>query len=346
MKPLQLAVVGVGSLGQHHARILADMDGVDLVGVVDPRPQQGQQIADRFGTTWHDDFRGLPSSIDGVVIATPTIYHRGPAEHFLQAGVATLVEKPLAANLDDACHLHQLAEDFGTTLQVGHVERFNPAFEEAQARCGELMYVRCQRASPYTFRSTDIGVVHDLMIHDIDLVLPLFGRMPTSVESFGAVVVGPHEDTAMARLRMANNAIVDITSSRMAPEAERSMQIWGTHGCLHVDLQTRQLKCWRPSSEVFANPGLIQAVAAATPNPLTLKDRVFGEWIVEDLIQANDRDALTAELLEFTAAIRGDVVPRVSGRSAVEAMQVADSVLTSLTTWSWQSSLGSDRAAA
>lgn len=346
MKRLQIAVVGVGSLGQHHARILAAMDAVELAGVVDSRPEQGQQIAGRFGTTWHSGIDGLPSTLDGVVIATPTVHHRASAERFLRAGIATLVEKPLAATLKDAQFLRQVAEESGAILQVGHVERFNPAFEDTQARCGDIMYIRCQRVSPYTFRSTDIGVVHDLMIHDIDLVLALLGRMPESVESFGAIVVGPHEDTAMARLRMPNNTIVDITSSRMAPQAERSLQIWGTHGCLNVDLQRRKLSSWGPSTDVAANPGLIQAIAAATPDPLSLKDRVFGEWIVEETFQADDRDALTAELSEFAAAIRGDTVPRVTGRDAVRAMQVADSVLQNLTCWSWQNRSGAQRAAA
>lgn len=333
-----MAVVGVGSLGQHHARILAGMDGVDLVGVVDPRPDQGQQIAERFDTQWYSDVSELPKGLDGAVIATPTIYHVEPAQYFLKSGIATLVEKPLAANLASANQLHELAQEHDTVLQVGHVERFNPAFEEAQKVCGDVKYLRCQRVSPYTFRSTDIGVVHDLMIHDIDLALALTGRMPESVEAFGAVAIGPHEDCAVARLRMAGGAIVDITSSRMAPQAERSLQIWGSGGCVNVDLHARTLTSWQPSAAVAANPGVIQAIAAATPNPLSLKDRVFGEWVEENTVQASDRDALTAELCEFTEAIRGERTPRVSGREAVQAMLVANDVLNSLTRWSWQDS--------
>lgn len=339
MNDLKMAVVGVGSLGQHHARILSDMNGVQLVGVVDPRREQGQQIAERFSTSWCADIRDLPADLNGVVIATPTIFHLEPAKHFLKAGIATLVEKPLAANLADADQLREVAEEHGAILQVGHVERFNPAFEEASKLCGDVKYLRCQRVSPYTFRSTDIGVVHDLMIHDIDLALALTGRMPESVEAFGTVTVGPHEDCVVARLRMAGGTIVDITSSRMAPQAERTLQIWSNKGCLNVDLQARTLTSWEPSADVAANPGMIQAIAATTANPLTLKDRVFGEWVEERTIQASDRDALTAELEEFAAAIRSEVTPRVSGREAVQAMLVADEVLSSLTTWSWQEPL-------
>ena len=346
MNDLRMAVVGVGSLGQHHARILAGMDGVTLIGVVDPRRGQGLQIAAQFATKWHAEVQELPHDLDGVIIATPTVSHVEPAEYFLTSGVATLVEKPLAASLSDAKVLATLAEESGTLLQVGHVERFNPAFQEAQASCGVVRYLRCQRVSPYSFRSTDIGVVHDLMIHDIDLALALTGHMPESVEAFGAVTIGPHEDCAVARLRMPGHTIVDITSSRMAPQAERTLQIWSSRGCLSVDLQSRTLTSWEPSRTVACSPGMIQAIVAATPNPLSLKDRVFGEWIEERTVQASDHDALTAELQEFTSAIRGESTPRVTGREAVQAMQVADDVLRSLNRWSWQDAVSTGSRAA
>jgi predicted dehydrogenase len=135
---------------------------------------------------------------------------------------------------------------------------------------------------------------------------------------------------------MPGGTIVDITSSRMAPQAERTMQIWSDRGCLNVDLHARTLTSWEPSAAIAANPGMIQTIAATTPNPLSLKDRVFGEWIEERTIQASDHDALTAELEEFASAIRGEVRPRVAGHEAIQAMLVADQVLSSLTTWSWQ----------
>ena len=341
-----MAVVGVGSLGQHHARILSGMDGVRLAGVVDANAAQGQTIAARYATKWYPEVHALPHNLDGVVIATPTVSHVKPAEFFLQSGVATLVEKPLAANLTDAKYLHVKADENQALLQVGHVERFNPAFQEAQKYCADIKYLRCQRVSPYSFRSTDIGVVHDLMIHDIDLALALTGCMPDAVEAFGAVAVGPHEDCAVARLRMPRGTIVDITSSRMAPKAERSLQIWSSRGCLLVDLQARTLTSWQPSPAIASNPAMVQAMAAATSDPLTLKDRVFGEWIEERVTQASDRDALTAELQEFTEAIRGKATPRVTGREGVQAMQVADDILCSLTRWSWQDTVSAENHAA
>ena len=336
MTVLKMAVIGVGSLGQHHARILSEMDGVRLAGVVDPRESQGRQIADQFGSVWHPRAEDLPDDIDAVVIATPTVHHVAAAERFLKAGTAALIEKPLAATVQDARRLHELAQKSGAVLQVGHVERFNPAFEKALQQCGTVRYLRCQRVSPYSFRSTEIGAVHDLMIHDIDLALALTGTMPESVESFGAVLIGPYEDSVVARLRMPGRTIVDLTASRVAPQAERTLQIWGSTGCISVDLQARTVTSWTASAAVAAHPGLIASIAAASPNPLALKDRVFGEWIEKGVEQASERDALTAELREFTDAVRGRTVPRVSGREAVRAMEVADQVLQALHCWSWQ----------
>lgn len=198
------------------------------------------------------------------------------------------------------------------------------------------MYVRCQRVSPYSFRSTDIGVVHDLMIHDIELALALTDELPTSVDAFGAVGIGPHEDMAVARLKMPGGTIVDLTASRMSPEAERSLQIWGTNGCVHADLQSRVVRTWEPKGQFRTTPQLVHAIAASTPDPRTLKHRVFGEWIQADEIQANSDDAMSLELQDFIAAIRNRSTPRVSGAEGLNAMIVAESVLNALEVWSYQ----------
>ena len=336
MKQLRMAVIGVGSLGQHHAGKLANFSDVDLVGVVDPSELFGREVADRVSTRWFSTAEELPGKLDGVVIATPTVCHLDAARFFLESGVATFVEKPLAANAQDAKALTAIADASDAILQVGHIERFNPAFVAAQERNGHPLYIRCQRVSPYTFRSTDIGVVHDLMIHDIDLVLALTGQMPETVDAFGAVGIGPHEDMAVARLKMPSGTIVDITSSRMSPQAERTLQIWGTEGCLQVDLQSRQVQHWRPVGQFRSNPQLAHAIAAATPDPRTLKDSVFGKWIQAETIQADSTDALSLELLDFIASIRNDTMPQVSGTEALNAMIVAEQVLESLNVWSYQ----------
>lgn len=336
MTNLRMAVVGVGSLGQHHATKLANFDDVDLVAVADPGADQGRAVANRLDTQWVATAAELPNDLDGVVIATPTIYHVDAAEQFLNAGVPSFVEKPLAATVTDAQHLQSLASQTGTLLQVGHIERFNPAFEVVADRCQSPLYIKCERVSPYSFRSTDIGVVHDLMIHDIDLVLALTGSMPESVEAFGAVGIGPHEDMVVARLKMPGGTMVDLTASRMCPAAARNLQVWTPSGCINANLHTRTVDHWRATGQFADNPALVHTIAASTPDPRTLKDNVFGNWIQAETIEADARDAMEGELRDFITAIRSGGSPRVTGEDAVQAMTVADQVLQAVTLWSYQ----------
>ena len=336
MNRVKVAVVGVGALGQHHARILSTMENVELVGVVDSREQQGRSIAAKHQTQWFATAEEVRPLIDGVVIAVPTVLHYEVARPFLEDGIAVMIEKPLADGLEAARALQGLATFRGAVLQVGHVERFNPAFEILQQRVQQPVYIRCQRVSPYTFRSTDIGVVHDLMIHDIDLVLALTGDSVTSVDSFGAVTIGPNEDMAVARLRTSSGVIADITASRMNPTAERTIQVWGLSGFVSADLQTRKVSVWQPNPLLAERPSMVHDIVAATPNPLTLKDEVFTKWINNEQLQGSAADALTAELLDFVHCIRTGSRPRVSGDAAVKAMEVADRVLAGMPKFSWQ----------
>ncbi len=337
MNRVKLAVIGVGALGQHHARILSTMDGVELIGVVDAREQQGRDIAAKHKTQWFATADQVRPLVDGVVVAVPTVLHLEVAKPFLESGIAVMMEKPLADGVDAARSLQRLAAFRRATLQVGHVERFNPAFEILQQKVQQPLYIRCQRVSPYTFRSTDIGVVHDLMIHDIDLVLALTGDSVESVDSFGAVTFGPHEDMAVARLRTSSGVIADLTASRMNPTAERTIQVWGRNGFVSADLQTRKVNCWSPASALAARPAMVHDIIAATPNPLTLKDEVFTKWISNEELQGSMADALTAELSDFVTCIRTGSRPRVSGDDAVKAMEVADQVLSGMAQWSFQS---------
>ncbi|MDG2128479.1 MAG: Gfo/Idh/MocA family oxidoreductase [Fuerstiella sp.] len=336
MTHLRMAVVGVGSLGQYHAQKLADFDDVELMAVIDPNESQGRSVAEQNGTQWVASPDDLDTELHGVVVATPTACHLETALRFLRLGVPTFVEKPLAANVPDATQLVDAAMQNDVILQVGHIERFNPAFSLATAHCGRPLYVRCQRVSPYTFRSTDIGVVHDLMIHDIDLALAITGELPASVDAFGAVGIGPHEDMAVARLKMPGGAVIDLTASRMSPSVERTLQIWGTNGCVHADLQSRVVRAWEPKGQFRATPQLVHAIAASTPDPRTLKDRVFGEWIQASERQASSEDAMSLELRDFVGAIRMQSKPKVSGTEGLNAMMVAESVLESLDVWSYQ----------
>ncbi|MFN8708557.1 MAG: Gfo/Idh/MocA family oxidoreductase [Planctomyces sp.] len=333
---LRLAVAGVGALGRHHARILSGFDDVQLVGVVEPRREQGERVASDFGTRWFPDVNSVIGQIDGIVVAVPTVFHAEVALPILKARIPVLMEKPLASSLQEALQLHRMAAESGTFIQVGHVERFNPAFDLLRKQIGRPLHIRCQRVSPYTFRSTDIGVVHDLMIHDIDLILALTGSDVCGVESFGSVTFGPHEDMAVARIRTQSGVIVDLTASRMCPTAERSIQVWSDEGFASADLSTRQVTVWRPEPMFRENPALVHTIVANTPDPLKLKDEVFTKWIRPEILQASSEDALTAELRDFVHCIRTGSRPRVNSFDAVRAMEVAGMVLSRMEKWSWQ----------
>lgn len=344
MMSVRVGVIGVGALGQHHARILAGLPGVELTAVVDSRESQGRTVAERHGCRWLETPDDLAGSVDGVIVAVPTTAHLEVARPFLESGVAVLVEKPLAHSLEAASTLRNISRFRRSLLQVGHVERFNPAFEVLQQKAGKPLYIRCQRFSPFTFRSTDIGVVHDLMIHDIDLVLALTAAGVDRVESFGAIAFGPHEDMANARLQLSTGTIVDLVVSRLNPTVERSIQVWSDAGYVSADLQTRKIVCWKPCNAMAANPGMVHDIVSATPNPLTLKDEVFSKWIPREETQASPADALTAELQDFVDCIRTGRQPRVSGDAALAAMDVADRVLQGMAKWSWQTGSHIQRA--
>ena len=198
MMRLRVGVVGVGHLGQHHARILAMIPGVELVGIADADADRAATIAARCGTTAVHDYRQLLETVDAVTVAVPTVMHREVAGAFLARGIATMVEKPMAGTLAEAEQLATLARIHGAVLQVGHIERFNPALDALNQLPIRPKYITAERLSTYTFRSTDIGVVFDLMIHDLDLLLSMIAAPVRSVAAVGLSLFGEHEDVANA----------------------------------------------------------------------------------------------------------------------------------------------------
>ncbi|MBX3437038.1 MAG: Gfo/Idh/MocA family oxidoreductase, partial [Planctomycetaceae bacterium] len=252
MRPVRYLVVGVGALGRHHARIAAGLEGVELVAVADPNSMQGAAVADDLGVRWVSDFRTVIESVDAASIVVPTTLHRRITAEFIDRGIAVLVEKPLARNVQEGRAMIAAAESTGAILQVGHIERFNPAFRETAARTAAPKYIRAERLSPYAFRSMDISAVHDLMIHDIDLVLTLAASPVTSVEAFGVCVMGGLTDIVQARLKFASGCIADLIANRVNPEARRCLQVWAASGCITADLQTRDVTHFRPSVRLAA----------------------------------------------------------------------------------------------
>jgi predicted dehydrogenase len=332
---LRVAVIGVGALGRHHARILSEMEGVDLVAVADVHHEQAAQVAEAYGCEWTHDYRTLLGKVDAVSVVVPTFLHRQVVEAFLCRSVPVLVEKPLAADVVDGAVLVRLAREHGVPLQVGHIERFNPAFQHVAEWTAEPKYVRCERISPYAFRSMDIGVVHDLMIHDIELVLALTGEMPVRVEAFGVSLVGGQEDCAQARLYFEQGGIADITVSRVSPLFRRSLQCWSERGCIAADLQTREVIRYSPGMPMLSGELPFELARDGEAGIADLKEQMFGTFIETERWQGSDADALTAELRSFVDCVRTGRSPLVSGVEGLEALRVAEQVLRSLSVHQW-----------
>ena len=314
--PLPIGVIGVGALGRHHARHLSTLDGVRLVGVHDTHPGRADEVAKDLGTRAFPDLDVLLGQVEAVTVAVPTRAHAAVGLRALGRGVPVLMEKPLAATLDEADALIAAARRARVQLQVGHIERYNRALRAAEAYLDGARYIESQRLAPFQPRGTDVAVVLDLMIHDLDLVLRLTGGAEaTEVRASGLSVLSPHLDLANARVEFADGAVAQVTASRVARERIRKLRLFQPNGYLSLDLASgggefmRVRPDWKPGTGA------------------QLSDVV--ERIV---LEAPEADALRLELESFVHAVRGEraaVVTGEEGRAALAlALRVADAVRT------------------
>jgi predicted dehydrogenase len=335
MTRLRVGVVGTGALGRHHARIYSELDTTELVAVADSSSERGRIVADAHHTRWFADFQSLFGEVDAVSIAVPTVAHQAVASEFLQRGIAVLVEKPLAANVAEAASLVAASERAHATLQVGHVERFNPAAQVVRRLCGPAKYIRAERVSPYAFRSTDIGVVLDVMIHDIDLVLDMVGSPLQEVEAFGVSILGENEDCVQARLHFANGCVADLAANRVHPTSRRSMQIWSECGCVTVDFSSREVVHYSPTDRLRSGDSPLDRARQPGADIAQLKAEIFGQYLHVERPEVPQTDALTAELASFADCVIHGRQPVVDGHAALAAMQAADRVLKSVASHRW-----------
>ena len=337
MESLRVGVVGVGHLGKEHARILKGMANVELVAVVDVNNDQAQAIAKKLDCLAFTSHRPLLQLADAVVVAVPTVYHYNVAAELLRSGIPILVEKPLAATLEEAESLVKLARAHDVILQVGHIERFNPAWEKLESLSFQPKYVECERLGAFTGRSNDVGVVLDLMIHDLDLLLALVRAPLVSFNALGMSIFGEPEDIATAHLTFADGCVAAITASRVSSTPKRTMRIWSPEGFLDLDFAKKTLRLMQPS-EMVRRQGLdVRRLDAASR--AGLKDQLFGRHLeIMELAAAEGPDGLTCELTEFVRCVRSNSQPRVRGEEGCEALRLATQVLTSLKNHAWQSS--------
>lgn len=334
----RVGVVGVGHLGKEHARILATLPDVNLVGVADPNASQAQAVAQRCGTRAFHDHRELLPLVDAAVIAAPTSHHSTIAADFLSHGLPLLVEKPMAQTVRQAEEMMEWSERNGTLLQVGHIERFNPAFEELLRHPLQPKFITCERYSGFSGRSTDIGVVLDLMIHDLDLVLALVQAPVRTVEALGVAVLGGNEDLAQARVTFANGCVADLKASRVHPTPVRCMHVFAPEGFAGVDFARRHLTLMQPAEHLQQNQFDSRRLDA--PTLATLKAELFGRHIQVQELNCNAGDQLTGELQDFLHCVRTHQRPRVDGAAGRDALALAGRILDSLRTHSWEGTNG------
>jgi predicted dehydrogenase len=325
--------VGVGHLGQHHARIFAAMPGVELVAVADSRAEQAQAVASRCGTIALGDYREMLDRVDAVTIAVPTVLHREAAGPFLSRGIATLVEKPMAASAAESERLVEDARAGGAVLQVGHIERFNPALRALEKMPIRPKFINAERLSTYTFRSTDIGVVLDLMIHDLDLLLSFITAPVRSVSAVGVSLFGEHEDVATARIEFEDGCVANVTASRASYTPTRKMRIWGAEGYASLDFAAKKGTLVRPSEQL--KRGKLDLAGVDLTQPAAVREHLFGKVLRVDKVEPEPLEPLALELSDFVNAARRLSRPRVSGDDALRAVRLADQVLRSLETHRW-----------
>ena len=298
---LKTAVIGVGYLGRFHAQKYAALAESELIGVVDVDPEQGQKVADELGVPFHTDFHEILEQVDGVSIVVPTVHHYETAKAFMENGVHVLLEKPFAATIEEAEYLEQLSRENNLCLQIGHLERFNPVFTEFQQLIDQPKFIENIRIAPFPKRGTDVDVILDLMIHDIDLVLAVVGEYPDSVEGTGVNIITSTADLANARLHFPSGCIADLTASRVSDKAKRKMRIFQSGLYLSLDYGTGQAR------KLQVDPG-------SFPDPETLRPETF---------QLEKGDALLAEIESFISAVREGKTPKVTGQDGLNAMRVA-----------------------
>lgn len=325
MNKLRLAVIGAGRLGGFHAQKIAARNDVELVAIVDPLQASRDRVAAQCHCEALADYSGLFDRIDGAVIAAPTHLHHRLALEFLEAGVPLLVEKPICVTRAEADELVSIARRRGVVLQVGHVERFNPAFHATASQIRNPRYIETVRSSVYTFRSTDVGVVLDVMIHDIDLVLSLAKSPVCKVEALGTTVVGGHEDVANVRLEFENGCVASLSASRVSYESMRRMHVWWGEGFASIDFGARSASIVRPSETLLRGQFNVDAL---TPEQVAYcRDHFAEEHLPREQLTFDAVDALALEDEDFIESIRTPREPRVSGEAGRDALAIADEIL-------------------
>lgn len=292
---LRVGIVGVGSIGKNHARIYSELPGVEFSAILDINPETASLVANQYGVKAVSTLAEFASLVDAATVATPTPYHYEVARLLVAEGKHLLIEKPITEAPDHAQELVRLAKEHGVVLQVGHVERFNPVLSALEKILTKVGFIEVHRLSPYPFRSLDIGVVLDLMIHDLEVVLHLVRSPVKSVDAVGIAVLSKGEDIANARIRFENGCVANITASRISPEKMRKIRIFQQTAYVSLDYQNQTGEIYR----------LVDGAITRSP------------------VEIEKDEPLKRELQSFVECSRRGGQPVVSGSEAAAALELA-----------------------
>src|SRR6266576_6606904 len=327
VSPVNVAVLGVGSLGKEHARIYADLAAagqVNFAWVYDVSTETARKVAEKYRVRAFASASEAAAAADALSIVTPTRTHFDLAKTLLQLGRHVIVEKPMTGDAAQAAELVQLAQQKNCLLQVGHVERFNPVFKYLETAAPEPRFIETHRLSPYPARSTDIGVVLDLMIHDLDVVLAFVKSPVTSVDAVGIPVLSQTEDIANARLRFANGCIANMTVSRVSPERMRKIRVFSggpATSYISLDYRAQEGFIYRIARDDEEESSLLKKLLHSKDT--TIVSEFAGKRIVREPVPIAKEEPLKLELTDFVRCVRALLTPLVSGESAKRALDLA-----------------------
>jgi predicted dehydrogenase len=300
---VRIAVIGVGALGRHHARILSELPDAEVVGIVDVNEARAREVASAVGVPWAISAADLPWPVDAVTVAVPTGSHLTVAMPFLERGVAVLVEKPMARDAAEAGRMIGAAAKSGAVFGVGHTERYNPAVAAVMPLIDHPRFIEVHRLGTFPDRSLDIDVVFDLMIHDLDVVLSIVPSEVTSVEAVGVAVLTPKPDIANARLKFASGCIANVTASRIHRERVRKIRLFQRDSYISVDYAAQEAERWR----LVRTNGAPPAIGGGK-------------------LEVANEEPLKRELADFVAAVREKREPGVTGADGLRALELAQRI--------------------
>jgi predicted dehydrogenase len=331
--PIPVAVIGTGHMGRHHVRIYHELPEAELVGVVDLDAKRAGEVAAPYGAPVYTSVADVLDKVRAVSVAVPTVAHVEVALPFLEKGLAVLIEKPIATDSATARRLLEVAERHKALIQVGHTERFNPVVRAMKRMEVEPKFIETHRISPFTFRSADVSVVMDMMIHDIDIVLSMVKSQARRIDAVGVSVLSQQEDVANAWVNFDSGCVVNLTASRLALKTERKIRVFADQAYLSLDYQKKSGIAVKKA----ANLDLLKLAREKNAEDLSqLAGMDFSSMVKVEPLQIDDVEPLRAELQSFLASVRTGEPPEVSAADGLAALELAERIVAACREHGWK----------